>query len=62
MIKTLLILLALSSVCQGWKLNVRRVLLPIAEEGAKYRVFSEGNPFEYLQTQFAFVNLNIRGS
>ena len=40
--KVLLLLLAFGCACQGWKLNVRRVLLPLAEEGAKFRVFSEG--------------------
>ena len=42
MSKVLLFLLAFGCACQGWKLNVRRVLLPLAEEGAKFRVFSEG--------------------
>ena len=47
MSKVLLFLLAFGCACQGWKLNVRRVLLPLAEEGAKFRVFSEGIPHRH---------------
>ena len=55
MSKVLLLLLAFGCACQGWKLNVRRVLLPLAEEGAKFRVFSEGTCYSYWAFWFLII-------
>ena len=43
---TLILTLAVS-VCQSqsWRLNVPRVLLPLADEGAKFMVYSQGSFF-----------------
>lgn len=35
-------LLACALICQAWKLNVPRVLLPSAEEGASFLVYAKG--------------------
>ena len=43
--------LALISSGQAWRLNVPRVLLPLADEGAKFMVFSDGGCFTWSSTR-----------
>ena len=42
-----LVLFGLVSTSIQWKLNVPRVLLPLTEEGAYYKLFSEGGCFDW---------------
>ena len=42
-----LVIIGLVSVSTQWKLNVPRVLLPLTEEGAEYKLFSEGGCFDW---------------
>ena len=42
-----LVLFGLVSTSIQWKLNVPRVLLPLTEEGAYYKLFSEGGCFNW---------------
>ena len=46
----LLVLLVLCGA-NAWKLNVPRVLLPLADEGAKFLVYSEGGCFSWTSTR-----------
>ena len=39
------------SVCHGWKLNVPRVLLPTADEGASFLVYSKSGCFTWTSTR-----------
>ena len=39
--------MSLVSTSIQWKLNVPRVLLPLTEEGAQYKLFSEGGCFDW---------------
>ena len=43
----LLVFMSLVSTSIQWKLNVPRVLLPLTEEGAQYKLFSEGGCFDW---------------
>jgi nuclear pore complex protein Nup210 len=45
------ILLWLAGTSMAWKLNVPRVLLPLADEGANFLVFSEGGCFTWSSTR-----------
>ena len=46
-----LIFLVLGTGVNAWKLNVPRVLLPLADEGAKFLVYSEGGCFTWSSTR-----------
>ncbi len=47
----LVLLLLLPALAVGWKLNVPRVLLPLADEGAHFTVYSEGGCFTWSSTR-----------
>ena len=51
MVRFLLLGLVLSGAVEAWKLNVPRVLLPLADEGAKFLVYSEGGCFTWTSTR-----------
>ncbi len=46
-----LTLLLCTNLGQSWKLNVPRVLLPLADEGAKFLIYSEGGCFSWTSTR-----------
>ena len=45
------IALAVAQICQAWKLNVPRVLMPIAEEGSNFMVYSDDGCFTWTSTR-----------
>ena len=56
--KAILVLAFILVSCHGWKLNVPRVLLPLADEGAKFLVYSEGGCFSWTSTRPEVVKAN----
>ena len=45
------LILAMIQICQAWKLNVPRVLMPIAEEGSNFMVYSDDGCFTWTSTR-----------